>query len=169
MKKLIILILLAICLTLTACTDKIKLQKADENVDTTEKTKIIAIAHIGDTVKVKNIEYTLNEVRESEGQGLNIPGDGKVYYIVDLTIENKGVETYPISSASNFSLLDKDDVGYTITFGPDTNGSIDGEIMPGKKIKGEVAFEIAKNAKGLKLEIKYNPEASGSIIFKLNK
>lgn len=172
MKKLLIFLVLAISLTLTACVEEIDPQKVDKSVETTgneESAPKTTTYAIGDTVKAKDVEYTLNGVRESQGNEFIKPDEGKVYYLIDLTIENKGSETYGVSSLMNFKLVDGEGVSYDVAIGADTNGSLDGEVMAGRKMKGELAFEIPKAAKGLELEVKHNIMTSGSIIYKLDR
>ena len=68
-----------------------------------------------------------------------------------------------------FKLFDSQGYNYTITIGPETQGSVDGEISAGRKLRGELAFEIPKDATGLELQIDPTLFGSGQIIVNLDK
>jgi hypothetical protein len=103
---------------------------------------------IGSTGETAGLKVTLNSVRH-ETSGIVPPKAGMEYLVLDLTFENVSNEPKNVSSLLNFSV--KDDTGqkYTVTIGAETKSSPDGKIAPGDKLRGESAFEVPKDAKGL--------------------
>lgn len=123
---------------------------------------------IGDSVKAGNLIFTVNSTRTDEGGEFIKPDEGKIYYMVDVTVENTGDESETASSLMMFRLFDSDGYNYSVTFGPETKGSVDGEISAGRKLRGELVYEIPKEATGLELEI--DPTlGSGQIIVELDR
>lgn len=127
------------------------------------------VFNIGDTIKSGDIYFTINSAREVPGSEFMSPDEGNIWYAVDITIENKGQESFNSSSLLMFSLIDSEAYNHNITIGPNLNGSVDGEIAPGRKLRGEVAFEIPKESKGLELEIDPSVWGTGLIIVKLDR
>lgn len=51
--------------------------------------------NVGETASIKGVEYTVNNVSYSNGDGdLNTPEDGKQYVLVDVTLKNNSKEDY---------------------------------------------------------------------------
>lgn len=133
-----------------------------------EKPKVETFK-IGDSVKAGNLVFTVNSTRTDEGNEFIKPAEGKIYYIVDVTVENTGDESEVVSSLMMFKLFDADGYNYSVTFGPETKGSVDGEVAAGRKIRGELVFEIPEEATGLELQIDPTVFGSGQIIVNLDK
>jgi len=140
-----------------------------EPVKISKVEKGVKIYKIGDAVKWRNYIFKVNSVRKDLGGGFLKPKKGYIYYIVDVTVENKSNESFAVSSLLMFKLVDSEGYSYNVTFGPDTKGQLDGDIRPGRKLRGELAFEIPNKAKGLELEIKPSVWGSEKIIFKLDR
>lgn len=181
MKKLMALIVvICIAFTFAACGETTP-QKVDEkpNTDNADKAgdaednenKAAApeIFKIGDTVKAGDSNFTVNGVREVKGNEFIKPKSGNIYYAVDVTVENTGNEALNVSSLLMFKLIDADAISYDVTIGPETKGSLDGEVAPTRKMRGELLFEIPKKAKGLELEIDPSVWGTGKVIVKLDR
>ena len=169
MKKFALMVVMLACIifVLTGCYVEETPQKVDNTTDTTQaKTETYKI---GDAVKIGNLVFTVNSIRTSEGNDFIKPDEGKIYYLVDVTVENTGDKSETVSSLMMFKLFDSQGYNYTITIGPETQGSVDGEISAGKKLRGELAFEIPKDATGLELQIDPTLFGSGQIIVKLDR
>lgn len=174
MKKITVLVLvLALAsLALSGCyvdTPIEKVTKSGETADPGESQAKTETFEIGDSVKAGNLIFTVNSTRTDEGGDFIKPDEGKIYYIVDVTVENTGDESETVSSLMMFKLFDSQGYNYTITIGPETQGSVDGEISAGRKLRGELAFEIPKDATGLELQIDPTLFGSGQIIVNLDK
>ncbi|NLI58737.1 MAG: DUF4352 domain-containing protein [Clostridium sp.] len=173
MKIVRVTILLSLCIFLSGCgtttPEKVEIPNAGQESTETTPEHQTKVFDIGETIKSNDIYFTVNGVREVPGGQFMSPDDGNIWYAVDVTIENKGKESFNSSSLLMFSLIDSEAYSYNVTFGPDLNGSVDGEIAPGRKLRGEVAFEIPKGSTGLELEIKPFIWGNGLIIVKLDR
>lgn len=78
---------------------------------------------------------------------------GKYYVIVDFSIMNGKREAYS-SSLSSFSLTDELSYSYSPTIAANVRGDINGEILKDDMKRGEIAFEVPKNAKQFQLQFK---------------
>jgi len=81
------------------------------------------------------------------------PKSGYQFLILDITIENlQSDKTATVSSLLQFKVSDEDGYSYDYSLGTaylDRKWE-DGDILPGMKKRGSVAFEVPKDAKGLK-------------------
>lgn len=127
------------------------------------------VYNIKDIIKAGSAQFTVNSTREYEGTGFLKPEEGNIYYVVDITIDNISSESIAISSLLMFKLIDSDSYSYDVTVVPDLKGSLDGEIAPGRKLRGDIAFEIPKETNGLELEIDPSIYGTGKVIVKLDK
>lgn len=148
--------------------------KATEQPMQQEKPKEVekpkaTINKIGDSIQSGNAIFTVNSVREIKGSELFKPKDGNIYYAVDVTVENKGDKSLIVSSIVMFKLIDSESYSHNITIGPETKGQLDGEVAAGRKLRGELAYELPKDIKGLELEIDPSMWSSGKVIFKLDR
>ena len=94
---------------------------------------------LGDTVKFDDLQITLTNARVINDE-LFEPENAK-FLAVELEIDNTGEEPATISTMLNMSLLTSD--GYQQNQAiVDTKGNLDAEIGAGRKLKGEVAFDV---------------------------
>lgn len=184
MKRYIALLIAATVVLLVGCSDAAP-QKVGENatsptnspdkvIETKEpqttansEEKTVKIFNIGDAVQIDDIIYTVNSIREVPENKFLSPEKGNVWYAVDITVENKGRETFNSSSLLMFTLIDGESYSYDIAIVPDLKGSVDGEIASEGKLRGEIAFEIPEDAKDLELEIDPILFGDGKVIVKL--
>ena len=124
---------------------------------------------IGDSIQAGDYLFTVNSVREDKGTEFIKPKDGQIYYLVDVTVENKTDKSVSVSSLIMFKLFDSEGYNYSITVGPETKGQQDGEIAAGRKMRGELVYEIPKESKGLELEIDPSLWGTGKVIVKLDR
>lgn len=124
---------------------------------------------IGDSIKMGDLVLTVNSARQSSGGEFDQPQSGHVYEIINATLENTGQESEVISSLSMFSLKDSEGYKYNSTFVSNAKGQLDGELTPGDKMRGELAFEIPKTAKGLQLLFEPNVLGFGQAVIDLTK
>jgi hypothetical protein len=134
----------------------------DEPEETPPSNEIYSV---GDTVTFNSVEITVNSVREDKGNEYIKPDDGNVYFIVDIMAENKGSKEENISSMLQTEVVDEEGYSYTVTFGPDVKGSFDGAVGAGRKMRGEIVFEVP--AEGSLEFIFSDPFQSGQAIWKI--
>lgn len=162
-------LLLALCLLFTiilwGCGETTEPKKA-----TTEpaETKQQQTFNIGERVEMGELVITVNSVNDSQGGEFLKPAAGHIYKIVDCTIENLSDESQVISSVLMFKLADSEGYNYNVTITDSSKPSLDGELGPGRKMRGEIAFEVPADATGLELIFEPDILGSGQAIFKLD-
>ncbi len=112
---------------------------------------------IGDTVEMQDVRVTLHDVRISYGESFLNPASGNVFLIFDIEIENKRDNEITISSLLCFDAY-ADDYALDLSLSgmtTDSGKQMDGEIAPGKKMRGVVAFEAPEDWK--KAELRFKP------------
>lgn len=105
---------------------------------------------VGQQVKVGNYTVTVHKVTYPYSNDLDQPDDGKAYVLLDVEVANSSKESQAFSSMLQFGLKDSTKTTYdeTIMLGVDGNAP-DGDIAPGKSLRGPVGFEVPAGAKGL--------------------
>lgn len=101
---------------------------------------------LGDSVDLNGLTITLKNFRLSSGDEYLSPSKGK-FIIVDISVENNTAELVNISSLLQTSISDNEGYNYNPTVSHETKGSLDGEIGIGRKIVGEVAFDVEDSSK----------------------
>lgn len=113
---------------------------------------------IGDVIKVNTVEYTVHGIKKSMGKQYFGPKEGNEYILIDVSITNKDTKTQSISSLLMYDLRDQTGLKMNDSMGASmaTTGSLSGDIMPGKVLRGEVAFEVPVGSTGLEFIIEPN-------------
>ena len=113
---------------------------------------------VGDTVKLNGIEITFISVTENKGSTYFKPADGKVYVLCEFEIVNNSDDELNVSSLLNFDAYCDDyscDISISALAQKGNKEQLDGTVAIGKKMKGVVGYEIAKD--WAELEIQYQP------------
>ena len=121
---------------------------------------------IGETINFDGVHITLNGVRTSEGEEYFEP-DNDFFLILDLTADNTTDEAANISTMLQMSLVDPNGYGQDMDIFADTKGSLDGEVGAGRKMAGEISFDVED--KEYFEFIFENPFSSGQAIWKINR
>lgn len=124
----------------------------------------------GETVELKGVKVTLSDVKESTGNEVMKPKDGKVFLIATFEIENGSEKELNISSMLSFeAYVDGYSTNVDLSaIASSEDKQLDGKIAPGKKMKGVVGYEAPSDYKNL--EIKFKPDVFGKeITFKYEK
>lgn len=90
------------------------------------------------------------------------PAKGKRWVRVLAKVDNKSSDPQTVSSLACFDVRDSESKKYTVTLTGDSDSQLDGEVAPGESLKGNVDFEVDKNAKGLVLYFKCDFLSDGS-------
>lgn len=143
MKTKFIVLFLFISLTITGCS---------LTESTNEKGEKTSEFNVGEIAKVNNTKMVINSVTkiykecsfEWEGKCESYTEPENDYFLlVDLTVENIGSETLSISSLMSFDLKDNNGEKGSLSFMLDAvKSSLDGDIMAGDKLKGQIAFDV---------------------------
>lgn len=138
---------------------------AKEEAPKEEAPKETEALKVGEAVQYEDAKVTLNKVRSAMGDEYTAPENAK-YLIFDVVVENTGTEPLNVSSLMNFQLMDADGYMMDITIMPEMKGQLDGEVAPGRKLAGEIGFDVPESAF---YEFSYSdPFASGAAIWKID-
>lgn len=143
MKTKFIVLFLFISLTITGCS---------LTESTNEKGEKTSEFNVGETAKVNNTKMVINSVTKIDKE-CSFEWEGKCesytependyFLLVDLTVENIGSETLSISSLMSFDLKDNNGEKGSLSFMLDAvKSSLDGDVMAGDKLKGQIAFDV---------------------------
>jgi len=142
-KKLFWVLILITALALIGCGETVKPEKVDPSDPSEETGGASAEKYVvGDTVKMGDLQFTLNGVRYEKGSEFWKPDEGTKWLVFDCTLENKGSESEAVSSLLMFTLYDADSYTKDIAVADNLKGSLDGELGAGRKMAGEVAFTV---------------------------
>ena len=149
--------LIIVLLAMTGCSATITAPGGSSNSSATSAS---ADGAQGDTFKVGQqigIDDTVLVVNSAKKwtspNDFQKPEAGKVYLIVNLTIENKGTEKVSYN-AFDYKVEDADGVQNNSAFVVDVPKEIkSGSLAPNGKLTGNLVFEVPKNMKSLKLII----------------
>jgi hypothetical protein len=130
------------------------------------------IFQIGDVVNIGGFNVQVNEVFEAEGSEFNKPDEGKIFYVVDVTLENTTPEAKSVSSLMQMYLQDataqKYEVDVMAIVAADGT-SPDGEIGAGRKLRGQCGYQIPADATGLEWIFDASIWGMGQAVFKLDR
>ncbi len=133
-----------------------KSQKVGENGQPTTQTgqttqpQTATTYKVGDQIQSGDYVVSVNAVRKSSGSGFVKPKEGSAYVIPNVTIQNNSKDKTTISSLLQMYVKDDEGNKYDPALTSDATGKVDGELLAGEKVKGDVGFEIPTTAKGLK-------------------
>lgn len=120
-----------------------KVEQPDGNTEV--KSEQQETFKVGETVKMGDLEFTVNGIRSDEGGDFYKPEEGNVFLIIDATIKNTGQDSNALSSLIMFKLYDSEFYEKDMSIFADTKGSLDGELGAGRTMRGEIAFEVGKD------------------------
>lgn len=126
---------------------------------------------VGETFKLGDLQYTINSVRTSDCNSNKAisPKEGNTYLLVDLTIENQGNAAAEVRSLVGFKLKDKQGRKPPFSIGAvlAVKSELDGTIMAGGKMTGELGYEVLKEPQTFNLIITPYPLSSESAVVKI--
>lgn len=155
----LVFLLLALSFVLVACSESTvesvpeeveeNAEQTEEDVEqvaeeATEEEPAPTQAGLGQTLKFDDLQITVNSARKTMGDEYSSP-DNAFYLVFDVLIENTGAETANISSMINFVVYDADSYAQDQSIMVDTKGSLDGEIPAGRKMAGEIAYDVSES------------------------
>jgi hypothetical protein len=111
-------------------------------------------AQIGERVESAGIALTVNGVTRTDSLSqFQKAKPGRTYVVVDVTLETSREKT-PYNPLY-FKVRDGEGYEYTATVSTGDQSLKSGELNPGEKVRGTVAFDVPADAKGLVLS--YQP------------
>lgn len=174
-KLLIVLSVICIALSFSACSTDSAAPKKASTSDTTENTSLKNAEDksfgLNETAEFKNLKVTAIKIEESKGKDFFEADDGKVFIGVNFEIENISDEEQSISSLLLFDAYSDDikceySLSANVVFG---EGTLDGKLSPGKKLVGWYAVEAPQNWQKLELEVKSSWLSNSKAKFVFNK
>jgi len=134
MKKIIVTIFAL--LLFTACGSEV----ADNEPEPVEKPTEYSV---GQSINFENgLIIKVESTRTDSGKEYFEPDEGNEYYYIKIRLENKGKESYASSSMLSYELRDSEGITYKSAIFAETVGDIDGTVLVGDVLVGEVAFEV---------------------------
>ena len=149
MKKIIAgLFALIVMFSLTGCTET---TTKDENGNTKTEFSMTETATVNDTKitinSVKKIASECSWEYDGKCQSYNNPKNA-FFLLIDLTIENTGSDELSVSSIMTFSLKDSSgEKGEYALLTNSISSQLDGSIMAGDLLKGQIAFDVKESDK----------------------
>ncbi len=172
MKKFLsILMILAICLTLGACSYESEPKKETSTETSSQETVKDDVFKLNDVAVFEDLKFSATEIKETAGESFFEADEGNIFVGVKFAVENISKEEQNISSILLFEAYADDvkcDYSFTATAAFD-GGTLDGSIAPGKKMVGWYAVEIPKNWKTLELEVQGSWLSNNSATFVFEK
>lgn len=122
---------------------------------------------VGEPVKCGNgLILTVHSKHFSEGDTYTHAQEGFTFVVLDLSFENAGSETEAVSSALEMTVKDADGKEYNATYITSEEPLLaEGDIVPGETVRGNIAFKVPENAKGL--VFKFSPLLGDSAFISL--
>ena len=159
--RLITLLLVgSVMLLCSSCSDNVPEKEnasafsAEAQTDSSDKPEVFTT---GDTAVFNTLKITANELKEvkSDKNGFSSAAEGKIFTGINFTAENISGESQTVSSLMLFEAY-VDGTKCDFSFSAATafpEGTIDGEVAPGKKITGWYTLELPENRTKLELHI----------------
>lgn len=112
---------------------------------------------VGETIEVGGLRITLTKYRISNGSSYNKPESGNVFMLCEFEMQNISDDEISLSTVMSFDAsCDDYELDYSFSALLECNHTLDETIRPGKKLKGEMGFEVPKN--WVELEIVFTPD-----------
>lgn len=98
------------------------------------------------------------------------PAEGNQFVAVELVLVNRSDSPAAVSTLLQMSLKDSTDQQYTLDIGAQSaikEGSPDGELAAGEKIRGKIGFQVPEDASGLVFVFEPNLLGTGKVFIDL--
>ena len=108
-----------------------------------------------------DLAFTLHGARWYDGSEFIQPDEGNRYLLIDATVENKSDEGKTISSMMMFSVYDDEYRSADVAGGAlsEIEGQLDGDLGAGRKMRGELPFEVPADSESF--ELVFEPDFLG--------
>lgn len=141
-------------LAVASTDDDAPSRETGSNSATSSAAKKDEVFKIGETAVFKDLKVTATEVKTSKGTNqFAMPKEGNIFVGVKFQIENISDEVQNLSTWLLFTAY-ADDVKLETQIIVDDSfeGTLDGELAPGKKMIGYYTMEVAKSVKKIDLD-----------------
>ncbi len=117
---------------------------------------------------VSDIQIHLKGAYYSYGDDFIGPDKGNKWIVLDLELENFSNESISISSLMMFELIDQENYKADYALNINQRGSLDGELGIGRKMAGEITFEVPENHHQFEFIFKPKLFGKNQAIFKID-
>lgn len=125
--------------------------------DPKDETEDLKTLSIGEIAEVDGAEYTVTNVKCSEGSDWDTPTEGKEYITVSISIENASVKELTYDSLDWVMVNSRgEEKSYAFTLIDEDSSLGSGVLKPGESRSGTITFEEAKGDSPLKLRLYQN-------------
>ncbi|MCJ7735012.1 MAG: DUF4352 domain-containing protein [Anaerolineales bacterium] len=107
---------------------------------------------IGDLIEISGLVIQVLQVSFPDGNEIVKPKEGYRFVAVDVQVENQGELVQEITSIVQMYLKDSTGEKYIFHLGAQSvidSGLPDDELQPGEVIRGQIGFQVPKDAQGL--------------------
>lgn len=120
---------------------------------------------IGQTARTGDFDVTLHTVEDPyvPSNPFDRPGDGNRFVAVELTATNTSDVQKPLSTMLGAEVTDSLSRPWDVAFAGFDLPQLDGMVPAGESRRGWIVFEVPNDATGLRLRIKGNLTATGSL------
>ena len=133
--------LLGIILTANFLRPSTPAQKLQIQPPPAHATQSLASGTIGQATPIGLWQVTVNSATTSKGDHAFAPHSGKIFLIVDVTVQNDGSDPQLVSSGLMFILKDGTGQAYNETI-TDIGKPLDGTVQAGDKLRGQMIYEV---------------------------
>lgn len=176
-KNAVLLTLMLVCFMCAACGDSPTKETPSKSASDGASGSASAASDaksdftLGETAVFKNLKFTATEIKESKGDSFLKADAGKIYVGVKFEIENISDESQSVSSMLSFTAY-ADDVKCSYSISAQSafkDGTIDGDIAPGKKLVGWYGVEVPESWAKVEIEVSSDVFSGGTAKFVFNK
>lgn len=144
----------------------------ESTTETTEASSFVTKSRdseifIGELVETDGFMMCVNSVTEGDGEGFFVPEDGNKFVTIDMTLHNITNESI-YNSTMSLTVLDSSGNVYETSWIAPVKGTLDGTILPGRMLRGEVAYELPKDAVATDLLFDFDIAGINQVVFKLD-
>lgn len=134
-------LLLGIILTANLVRQSTPTKKLQIQPPSAHATQSLASGRIGQATVIGLWQVTFNRATTSPGDHTFAPHAGKIFLIVDVTVQNDSSDPQIISSGLMFILKDSTGQAYNETL-TDIGKPLDGTVQAGDKLRGQMIYEV---------------------------
>lgn len=169
MKKFLVLVLcVVLCSSFVGCVESSPSKETASTKSKVEKTE--TTFGLNEVAVFKTLKFTALEIKESDGDTFFSPEAGNTFVGVKFEVENVSDEEQSVSTLLLFEgYVDDVKSEYSISAAcAFSDGTLDGTIAPGKKLKGWYALEVPTDWEEIELHVQSNwlSNTAAKFIFK---
>lgn len=151
------LLAIILCLSFVGCSVDEEPAKEVASISSAAEEKDVMFG-LNESAVFTNLKFTATEIKESDGTDFFTPEKDNVFVGIKFTIENISDESQAVSTLLLFEgYADDVKTEYSLSASCAFNdGTLDGDIAPGKKLVGWYALEVPKDWETLELQVQSN-------------